>query len=246
MEYRRQNQICQVCECNEESCKGCTKKSECVDCSSNNSCCCTSSHAVWHNEQVRRGLSLEYFSLGWMSVEVIASVIAGMIIGKSFALLAFAGDSVVEIISAFAVLSYIRNLTKGNFIETESERTEKISHSLLILLIPVIALGATYSYFSGVKAEASPLGIAVSLGAVVIMSYLWTEKKRLGKEANIVPLAIDAIESATCLFMSVAVLGSLLLEYFFGFSWADYVATAIILVFLVVEVREYTEEKRHS
>ena len=180
-----------------------------------------------------------------MSVEVIASVIAGLIIGRSFALLAFAGDSLVEMISAFAVLSYLRNLSVGKFTESQSERAEKISHSLLILLIPAIALGAVYAYVSGIKAEASPLGIAVSLGAVVIMSFLWTEKKRLGKGANIVPLTLDAIESATCLFMSIAVLGSLLLEYFFGFLWADYTATAAILVFLVLEVRENTEEKRH-
>ena len=90
-------QICQVCECGEKSCKDCTKQEECRDCNTEGSCCCASTHVVWHKEQVRRGLFLEYFSLGWMSVEVIASIIAGLIVGKSFALLAFGGDSLVEL-----------------------------------------------------------------------------------------------------------------------------------------------------
>ena len=77
-----------------------------------------------------------------MSIEVIASIIAGLVIGKSFALLSFPGDSIVELISAYAVLSYLRNVTNGKFAESESERTERIALLLLITLIPVIALGA--------------------------------------------------------------------------------------------------------
>jgi divalent metal cation (Fe/Co/Zn/Cd) transporter len=180
-----------------------------------------------------------------MSFEVIAAVIAGLLIGKSFALLAFAGDSLVELISAYAILNYLQNLSqKRNFAPEDSERTERISLSLLTLLIPVISLGALYSYISGIKPEASPLGIGVSLGAVAVMSYLWTQKKRIGAEANIAPLSIDAIESATCLFMSATVLGGLLIEYFFKISWADYIATAIILGFIILEIGESFQEPK--
>jgi len=179
-----------------------------------------------------------------MSVEITASVVAGLIVGKSFALLAFAGDSLIEFISAFAVLNYLKNLSLGKYLESESERTERISLSLLIVLIPAITLGAIYSYFSAVKPLASPLGIVVSLGAVVIMSFLWIQKRGLGTNANIIPLKIDAVESAACLFMSVAVLGGLVFEYFLGISWADYVATAIILGFVALEVKESLAEMR--
>jgi divalent metal cation (Fe/Co/Zn/Cd) transporter len=216
-----------------------------MNCGSLGSCCCADTHIVWHKQQVRKGVLLEYFSLGWMSIEVVASVIAGLIIGKSFALLAFGGDSVVELISAYAVWSYLRKLDKGILAgETDSERTEKFATALLILLIPLIASGAIYSAFTGFKPEASLLGIAVALGAVVIMPILWVQKKRIGRTGNILPLTIDAIESATCFFMSVALLGGLLLNYLFGISWADYVATAIILGFVALEVRESLEEMR--
>jgi divalent metal cation (Fe/Co/Zn/Cd) transporter len=58
------------------------------------------------------------------------------------------------------------------------------------------------------------LGVAV--GAVVIMPYLWLEKRKIGRETRCVPLSIDAVESATCSFMSLALLSGLLAEYFLG------------------------------
>jgi len=127
-----------------------------------------------------------------MTVEVVASIVAGVIIGKSMALLAFGGDSVIELISAYAVLGFMGNLSKDVAAEVESERTEKFALSLLVLLVPVIAGGAAYSYFSDVKPEASLLGIAVAFGAVVIMPILWIQKRKIGREADVVPLRIDA------------------------------------------------------
>src|SRR5487761_617395 len=115
--------ICQTCSCGQESCKGCTKQDQCHECNSLDSCCCANTHVVWHEEQIRKGVFLEYFSLGWMTVEVIASIIAGLIVGKSFALLAFGGDSVIEFVSAYAVLDYLRKMNKGILAgESESER----------------------------------------------------------------------------------------------------------------------------
>jgi divalent metal cation (Fe/Co/Zn/Cd) transporter len=182
---------------------------------------------------------LELVSLGWMGIEVIASVIAGLIVGKSFALLAFGGDSIIELLSAYAVFGYLRTVSKGVFAnEAEAERTERIATALLILLVPVIGGGALYSYFLGFKPEASLLGIAVAAGAAIIMPVLWIEKLRTGRASNILPLCVDAIESATCFFMSLALLGGLLVNYFLHIGWADYVATAIILGFVFFEIRE--------
>ena len=209
------------------------------------SCCCEDTHIAWHRGQVRKGVLLEYLSLGWMSIEVVASLIAGLVIGRSFALLAFGGDSVIELISAYAVLGHLKGLDSGaSTIGAESERTEKISTSLLILLIPVIVGGAVFSYFSGIKPEASPLGIAVAIGAVIIMPVLWTKKRRVGIDCNMPPLKVDAIESATCLFMAVALLCGLLINFFLHITWSDYFSTAMILGFISLEIKESIEEIR--
>ncbi len=189
------------------------------------------------------GIRVEYLSSAWMTVEVLGSVTFGLMAG-SFALLAFGGDSLIELISGFAVLSHLRKNVAGS--EIMGRRTEFLATGLLFALIPVIGLGAVYSYASGLRPEGSPLGILIAIGAVIIMPFLWWQKKKIGSETNNMPLSIDAVESVTCLFMSVALLGGLLAEYFFGIWWADYLATGVILVFVAKEAAESLRELRES
>jgi divalent metal cation (Fe/Co/Zn/Cd) transporter len=189
--------------------------------------------------RIGSGVRVEILSSAWMTVEVLGSVGLGLMAG-SFALLAFGGDSLIELISGFAVLNHLRKDAADP--ETQSRRTESLTTALLFALIPVICLGAVYSYASGLRPGGSPLGIAIAIGAVVVMPYLWWEKRKIGKETRDLPLSIDAVESVTCLVMSIALLGGLLADYFFGFWWADYVATAVILVFVAREAFESYHE----
>ncbi len=155
------------------------------------------------------------------------------ILSGSLALLAFGGDSVVELLSAFVVFSHLRGDVTGS--AGLGRRTALTTTFLLIALVPTIGIGAIYSYASGLRPEGSLLGVAVASGAVLIMPYLWLEKRKIGKETRCLPLSTDAVESATCFFMSLALLSGLLAEYFFGLWWADYLATAVILVFVAKE-----------
>ncbi|MDV3278071.1 MAG: cation transporter [Nitrososphaerales archaeon] len=107
-------------------------------------------------------------------------------------------------------------------------------------------MGAGYSYLSGLRPDTSPLGIVVAAGAVLIMPYLWLEKRRIGKETRCLPLSADAAESATCFLMSAALLGSLLAEFFLGLWWIDYVATALILTFVAKEAVEAVARAREG
>ena len=210
-----------------------------MDCSSCVSCCCSGAHQTWRQMRIGTGIRVEYFSSAWMVLEVIGSIGVGLAAG-SFALLAFGGDSLVELLSGLIVLSHLR--AGSGRVETHGRRTELLTTGLLAALIPVIGLGAVYSYVIGLRPEGSLLGITVAAGAVVIMPYLWYEKKRIGRETGCLPLSIDALESVTCFFMSVALLGGLLVESFLGFWWADYLATAFILAFVAREVLESVRE----
>jgi len=174
-----------------------------------------------------------------MTVEVIGSVWSGLIAG-SFALLAFGGDSLVELLSGITVLSFLRKPLAGP--STNPGRTEQLTNALLFALIPVIGLLAVYSYVTGLRPEASPVGIVIAVGAVIVMPYLWLGKRRLGRETRSSILSMDAVTSLTCIFMSVALLGGLLVEYFFGLWWVDYLATAVILAFVSREAVESYHE----
>lgn len=174
-----------------------------------------------------------------MTIEVLGSIGVGLIAG-SFALLAFGGDSLIELISGLAVLNGLRLDSSSSVIDTK--RTEQFTSLLLFALIPVIGIGAVYSYVSGLKPEGSPLGIAIAVGAGIVMPYLYVQKKKIGRETRSLALSMDAIESVTCLFMAMALLSGLLAEYFLGLWWADYLATGIILAFVAREALESYHE----
>lgn len=179
-----------------------------------------------------------------MAVESVVAVVAGVVAG-SFALVTFGGDSVIELISAAAVAYYLRKLRKGSGEERILHRTERITSALLFALIPVIGLGSGYSFLSGIRAESSILGIIIAISAVLIMPVLWIGKLRIGRETSCLPLSNDAVESATCLFMSIILLAGLVTISFFGLWWVDYLATALILVFVAREAVESIREKKH-
>ena len=236
MTFRSSSSACQTCGCGETSCATCHTPTDCSNCSS---CCCTSTHQSWRRIRIGTGIRVEYFSSAWMIIEALGSVGFGLMAG-SFALIAFGGDSLIELISGFAVLSHLRRDVTGSEIRTR--RTELLTTGLLFALIPVIGLGAVYSYTVGVRPEGSPLGIAIATGAVIIMPYLWWQKRKIGEETRSLPLSIDAVESITCLFMSIALLCGLLAEYLFGLWWVDYLAAGVILAFVVNEALESYHE----
>jgi len=191
---------------------------------------------------LKSGLWVEYASLAWMAIEGLVSIYSGMMV-SSLALLAFGGDSVVELLSSAAVVRHLRAMTRGPSLDAhvDDSRTEWATTLLLLSLIPIIALGTLYSIMTGIEPEASTLGIAIAVGAVIIMPILWYEKKKIGKICNCLPLEIDASESATCFLMSIALLAGLVINYFFKLPWVDYLVTALILMFVI---REGTESYR--
>ena len=190
---------------------------------------------------LRRGLTIEYITLVWMLVECLVAISAGLM-ASSLALLAFGGDSVIELISSWTVLSYLRRMRTSTGDIEENDRTEWITTILLFLLIPTIGFGMIYSYLAGIVPESSVLGIGVAVAAVFGMPVLAVEKKRIGSAGNLLPLSIDAIESWTCFYMSVALLGGLLVNYLWKIWWVDYVAAGVILIFVLREALEALEE----
>ena len=205
---------CRTCGCFETSCEICRTVADCSNCAS---CCCSTTHQSWRHGRIGNGIRIEYLSSAWMTIEVLGSIGVGLIAG-SFALLAFGGDRLIELISGLAVLDGLRrDSSKSNGLASGNRRTEQFTSLLLFALIPVIGIGAAYSYISGLKPEGSPPGITIALGAMIIMPYLYVQKRRVGRETRSLALSMDAIESVTCLFMATALLNWLRAEYFFGF-----------------------------
>jgi len=60
------------------------------------------------SDLVRRGQRLEYFTIGYNSLEGLASIVAGAIVG-SVSLIGYGLDSIIEVTSGAALLWRLRN-----------------------------------------------------------------------------------------------------------------------------------------
>src|SRR5437773_6527156 len=124
---------CVTCGCAVESCEECRTPGDCVNCAS---CCCTTAHQSWRHARIGNGIRVEYLSSAWMLVEVFGSIGFGVIAG-SFALLAFGGDSLIELISGIAVLTGLRkDSSLSSASEEHNRKTEQFTSLLLFALIP--------------------------------------------------------------------------------------------------------------
>ncbi len=195
---------------------------------------------------LRWGLRLEYFTVGWNSLEAIVAIGAGVIAG-SIALVGFGLDSVVEVLSG-AILFWRLRVELGGAAPEASERAER--RALFAVGLSFFALGAYVLYESGKKLwlrerpEESLVGLGLGIVSLVVMPVLALGKHRIARRLGSRALAADAKETAICSYLSLTLLLGLGLNAWRGWWWADPVAALAMLPLLVHEGKEAVEEAR--
>jgi hypothetical protein len=111
------------------------------------------------------------------------------------------------------------------------------------LCVYVLAL-AGFELLSSRRPDSSPVGIAISLAAVIVMPILVVKKRHIAKLLSSAAFCADAAESLTCAYMAGAVLVGLSLNALLGWWWAEGVAALVFLYWLVGETREALEHAR--
>jgi divalent metal cation (Fe/Co/Zn/Cd) transporter len=181
-----------------------------------------------------------------MAAEAAISLAAGVVAG-SVLLTAFGLDSVVELVSGGVLLWRLSVEARGE--ETarielvERRATWVVSVSLAMLCVYVLAT-SIYDLANQAKPAASPVGIGVSVAAVIAMPYLAYRKRQIARRIDSAALAGDAAESMTCAYMAATVLVGLGLNALFHWWWAEDVAALVFLLWLAGETREALEEAR--
>lgn len=114
---------------------------------------------------VKRGRSLEYFTVGWNLLEAFVSVTAGLLAG-SIALIGFGIDSLIETGSGGVLLWRLREGEKG-------ERREQIALKLvglsLLLLAAYVGFEAAKSLIIHEEPERSWPGIIIAALSLIVM-----------------------------------------------------------------------------
>jgi divalent metal cation (Fe/Co/Zn/Cd) transporter len=188
---------------------------------------------------VREAFRLEWLTIGWMTVEAVVSIAAGVSAG-SLVLVAFGVDSVIELTSAGVLMRRLLvELRHGQVFSERAERTaSRIGGALLFLLAAYVTAAGVWRLWEGTGQEFSWAGFIVALVAIPSMRYLARRKIAIAEKIGSRALRADAIEAVTCGWLSSVVVVALAAQWLIGARWIDGVGALAIVWFLVKEGRE--------
>jgi divalent metal cation (Fe/Co/Zn/Cd) transporter len=173
---------------------------------------------------VRRGLLLEYGTLGW-NVAGCVIVLVAAYLARSVALAGFGIDSVIEIVASMVVVWQLRAVHADR--EVFAERLVGIAFLLLAIYLTVQSVVVLHVHLRPAR---SPGGIAwLALTAAAMFTLAWA-KGRIGRALGNPVLLKESRVTAVDGLLAVAVLAGLLLDAAFGWWWAD-PASALVIVF---------------
>ncbi len=183
---------------------------------------------------IQRVRKIQTITIAWMVAEAAVSLFSAWR-ARSPALLAFGGDSAVELLSAVVVLWRFRTTAID---ENAERRATRIAGALLFALAAYVVVASTMSLLGYSEPKPSITGIAILLLAAVVMPWLAREKRRLSASTGSAALRADAAESAICAYLSVIALLGVAINSIWHFRWADPIAALVILPLIAREARE--------
>jgi cation diffusion facilitator family transporter len=196
----------------------------------------------------KRGLYLEYFTVGYNIVEAGVAIVFGSL-AHSIALVGFGLDSVVESLSGCVLIWRLSKHKKVS--EEEEQRIER--KALRFVSVTFFILGLYVLYQSLKKLllveipDPSLPGIIIAIVSIIVMPLLAWQKSRIGEKIRSRALIADSKETLACFFLSLALLVGLGSNYVFGFWHADPIVGLIIVIYLFNEgIESWNESKEEE
>ena len=187
-----------------------------------------------HLTAIRR---IQIVTVAWMSVEVaVSAVVAAR--AHSIAVLAFGGDSAIELLSGMAVL------IRFSGTHLTEHRAARLNAVLLYSLAAFIVFASASSLLKlWTPPQPSYLGMGLLLAAAAVMPWLARRKRQLSAATGSSALAADSVQSSVCAWLSWIALAGLALNAAFGISWADPLAALVIVPIIMKEAHEAWNER---
>lgn len=197
---------------------------------------------------LRSGIRLELLTVGWMTLEAVVAIGAG-IAARSTLLTAFGADSLIELLSGATLLWRLRvDADAGDHgrVEAAERKATRISALLLVLLCVYVVSSSAVGLLLRLEPDGSWVGIAVSALALAVMPWLAARKRAVNATLQSPALRADIVESATCAYLAAVTLVGLVISAFTGWWWIQYLAAAALLWWLIPEARGAFEAGRES
>ena len=164
---------------------------------------------------VRRGLQLNYFSLGYNVLEAIASIAAGVVAG-SVSLTGFGIDSIVEVSASVAAQWRLRYAT---------ERAERLTRRIVGVCFLALAVWVAYEAVETLVNRRAPdrsvVGIVILALSAIVMPVLARAKRRVARSLESGALEAEAKQTSLCAYLSAIALAGVALNTVLGWWWAD-------------------------
>jgi len=182
-------------------------------------------------DTIRRVQWIQTVTIVWMTVEAAVALSAAWM-ARSPALLAFGGDSAIELFSAIVVLWRFR----AHAAQEQSERhAARIAAVLLFMLAAYVAVASVMTLLGHSEPKTTYLGIVILIAAAAIMPWLAKEKRKLSAITGSAALRADAAESALCAYLSLVALAGLGVNAIWHLRWADPIAALVIVPLILRE-----------
>jgi divalent metal cation (Fe/Co/Zn/Cd) transporter len=175
---------------------------------------------------LRRGLWLEFATLGWNVIE-IGFLVAAAVGARSVALAGFALDSFIEIFASLVVVGELR----GTATPEREHRALRLIGVAFFLLAVYIGGQAALTLAFGVRPDPSPAGMAWLTATSAVMFALAWGKARTGSELDHQVLMAEARVTVVDGALASAILVGLVLNAVAGWWWADVAAGAVLVAY---------------
>lgn len=188
----------------------------------------------WTREAlVRRGIRLSYATIGYNSLEAIASLIAGLLAG-SVALIGFGIDSLIEVTASGAAQWRLRSDH-----ESRRSRAENVTHRFVgvcfLGLAVYVAADSAKTLWLRERPDRTIAGIVILSMSVVVMPLLARAKLKVASAMQSGALRAEARQTSLCAYLSIIALAGVLLNAALGWWWADPVAALCMVPIIVSE-----------
>lgn len=180
---------------------------------------------------LRRGLLLEYLTLGWNVVGTVVVVVAALA-ARSVALAGFGLDSLIEIFASVIVVWQLTSVHQ----QRERQALRLIGGAFIALAVYILAQ-TTYTLLTQAHPRPSIGGIvwlAATLIAMLLLSY---GKRVTGRQLGNPVLMAEAHVTLVDAALAAAVLVGLILNALVGWWWADPLAGLVIVYYGIEEGR---------
>lgn len=193
---------------------------------------------------VRRGLLLNYATIGYNALEAIVSILAGIVAG-SVALVGFGLDSVIEVTSAVAARWRLRADADVSRREAAERGSLKIIGLSFLALAAYVAYESVSSLWNHETPDRSIPGIGILALSVIVMPWLSRQKRRVAQELESISLEADATQTSLCAYLSAIALAGVGFNALFGFWWADPLAALVMVPIIAREGVDGMRGEKH-